>query len=99
LPYHVTAGNAVNMKTITEQQDDGPGMIALSVWLARMGRSDTTGWRWARNGWIHPINISGKNYINQDDRVQFEARAARGEFAKKPSGAAKEKSNSVVSSN
>ena len=74
-------------------------MMALSVWLARMGRSDTTGWRWARNGWIHPINISGKNYITQDDRAQFEARAAQGEFAKKPSGAAKGNNSSTILEN
>ncbi len=65
-----------------------PGPIALSAWLKQIGRSDTTGWRWAQNGWIHPLNISGRPYVTRQDIEQFERRAAAGEFARRPSGAA-----------
>ena len=99
MPYLFIARIDMNKHTDTNQLDNETGMIALSVWLARMGRSDTTGWRWAKNGWIHPINISGKNYIDRQDRTQFEERAARGEFAKAPRGAAKTKGKSAAHQN
>ena len=72
------------------------GLIALSAWLKTLGRSDTTGWRWAKAGWIHPINISGRPYLSHEDILQFEARARKGEFAKPPRGAAAQSRKEVV---
>lgn len=65
-----------------------PGLIALSAWLKQIGRSDTTGWRWVKAGWLHPINIAGRPYLTAEDITQFQQRAAAGEFAKPPRGAA-----------
>ncbi len=63
-------------------------IIAFSKWQRKMGVSDTTGWRWAKKGWLHPINISGKLYLTAADQEQFLERVKRGEFAKPPHGAA-----------
>jgi hypothetical protein len=47
-------------------------------------------------GWLHPINISGRQYLTAEDIEQFRRRAAAGEFAKLPSGAARKSSNPNV---
>jgi len=65
------------------------GVTAFSAWLKQVGRSDTTGWRWVRDGWLTPLNISGKLYLTAQDIAQFEARARNGEFRKAPAGAAR----------
>jgi hypothetical protein len=50
--------------------------------------SDTTGWRWAKAGWLHPINIGGRPHLKREDIQAFLQRAERGEFARAPRGAA-----------
>lgn len=52
------------------------------------GVSDVTLWRWRRRGWIKTVNISGKNYVDLDSLVEFDRRAAAGEFSQAPAGAA-----------
>ena len=79
------------MKTKIQNSEQLDGILALRVWTAHKGVSDTTVWRWRSQGWLHPINICGKLYLTQEDRTQFEDRAVRGEFAKAPGGAAKAK--------
>ena len=71
------------------QNGETPELISLSKWLRDIGRSDTTGWRWCQAGWLHPLNIAGRPYLNREDIQQFQARAALGEFAKAPVGAAR----------
>jgi hypothetical protein len=66
-----------------------PAIISLSKWLRDMGRSDTTGWRWCRAGWLHPINIAGRPYLTREDIQRFQTRATAGEFFKAPAGAAR----------
>jgi hypothetical protein len=45
--------------------------------------SRTSIWRWARAGWLSPINIAGCLYLTGDDLEKFVQRARAGEFAKK----------------
>jgi len=52
------------------------------------GISDVTLWRWGKRGWIKIINICGRPYIDLASLAEFDRRAATGEFAKKPAGAA-----------
>lgn len=68
-------------------KNETQGMVAMNAWLDRLGRSGVTGWRWAKAGLIHPINIFGKLYLTAEDITQFEARAAKGEFARRNPGA------------
>jgi hypothetical protein len=62
-------------------------MVALRKWAREIGVSDTTAWRWAKAGLIHPVNIYGKLYLTQQDLEQFAARANAGEFSQSPAGA------------
>ena len=62
--------------------ENKPEIIAFDYWLSLLGRSKVTGWRWRRDGWIKTINIAGRLYIQRDEIDRFNARAARGEFAK-----------------
>lgn len=63
-------------------------LVPMIEWLKKMGRSDTTGWRWMKKGWLHPINIANHNYLTTEDIERFMARGKAGEFAQKPHGAA-----------
>jgi hypothetical protein len=81
---------------ITDHFDQRDGLIALSAWLKQIGRSATTGWRWTKAGWLHPINIAGRPYLSADDIAQFVARARSGELARPPAGAARESSHARI---
>lgn len=61
-------------------------VVALKKWARDIGISDTTAWRWAKAGLIHPINIYGKLYLAQSDILQFLARAESGEFFRESPG-------------
>jgi hypothetical protein len=69
-------------------QNSTLGLISLSAWLKQIGRSDTTGWRWVKAGWLHPLNIAGRPYLTAEDIRQFQERATTGEFSQQPHGAA-----------
>ena len=48
-----------------------------------MGRSESTGDRWVRNGWIaKPLNIGGIRYSTRKSIDEFLRRATAGEFAR-----------------
>ena len=72
----------------TPSIDFNTPFVAYRKWLFESGISDTTGWRWVKKGWLHPINIAGRLYLTKEDIAAFQARAERGEFAKRPTGAA-----------
>lgn len=59
-----------------------PDIVAFDRWISSLGRSQITGWRWRRRGWIETVNIAGRLYVQRDEIDRFNARAARGEFAK-----------------
>jgi len=65
-------------------------IVSLSSWLRSVGRSKTWGWRLTKRGWLHPVNICGRPYLTAADLKQFYERAANGEFAAPPAGAAGE---------
>lgn len=65
-------------------------IIPLTKWAKQIGRSDTTVWRWAKKGWINPINIAGKPYLTKEDIGKFIERAKAGEFSQNPHGVAAE---------
>jgi len=57
-------------------------LIPFREFLESMGRSESTGWRWRRDGMLRVLNIAGKNYITLDEIERFERRAENGEFVK-----------------
>lgn len=63
------------------------GMVAFNKWLADMGRTAITGYRWRKAGMIHPINICGKLYVTPEEQHRFQKRSEAGEFAQAPKGA------------
>lgn len=65
-----------------------PPLIAYRSWISEIGVSSTTGWRWIKNGWIHPINIAGRLYVTGEEIENFRLRANAGEFARPATGAA-----------
>jgi hypothetical protein len=50
-------------------------------WLADIGISRTTGWRWRKAGLISTVSITGRLYLLQEQIEEFARRAAAGEFA------------------
>ena len=63
-----------------------PELVAFEKFLAELGRSRTTGWRWRKLGWLETLEIAGRHYITAQAVEKFIARAATGEFSKKIQG-------------
>jgi predicted site-specific integrase-resolvase len=60
-----------------------PGaVVSLNKWLASIGVSSCTAWRWRRKGWLKTVNICGRQYLTQEAVEEFQRRAISGEFAK-----------------
>ena len=57
-------------------------LIPFESWLASIGKTPATGWRWRQRGWIEVVNICGRIYVSRTEIVKFETRAAAGEFSK-----------------
>jgi hypothetical protein len=58
------------------------------------GVSDVTIWRRVKAGLLTTVNISGRPYITNESLAAFYRRAAAGEFAKPPAGAARRSAES-----
>ena len=56
--------------------------MALEQFLAQMGVTAATGWRWRQNGELRTCNIHGRLYVLPEAVEEFNRRAAAGEFAK-----------------
>lgn len=65
--------------------------IPLQRFAAAIGRSAPTLWRYRKRGWLHTINIAGRPYVLPADALEFERRAAAGEFSRPPHGAARKR--------
>jgi hypothetical protein len=59
----------------------GPAIIALNHWLASVGVTAVTAWRWRKLGWLKTTNIAGRVYLTQAAIDEFTRRAEAGEFA------------------
>jgi hypothetical protein len=57
-------------------------LVSYFGWLATLGKTRTTGWRWRKAGLIETVNIFGKLYVTRDEISRFEQRALAGEFYK-----------------
>jgi hypothetical protein len=57
-------------------------IVLFGLFLESLGVTPPTGWRWRKRGWISTINIAGRVYVSRQAIVEFERRAAAGEFAK-----------------
>jgi hypothetical protein len=57
-------------------------VISLNRWLAQVGVTPLTGWRWRKRGWLKTVNIAGRVYLTQEAIDEFHGRAVAGEFAR-----------------
>lgn len=74
--------------THPEASSCATGLRAATAVCRERAISDVTLWRWRKRGWIKTVNICGKCYVDLAELARFDSRAARGEFAKAPRGAA-----------
>jgi predicted site-specific integrase-resolvase len=66
-----------------ESSSNGSGtLVALNTWLAQVGVTPITAWRWRRKGWLKTVNIQGRVYLTEAAIADFQKRAEAGEFAK-----------------
>jgi predicted site-specific integrase-resolvase len=56
-------------------------IVSLQQWLADVGVTACTAWRWRKKGWLKTINICGRQYLTQEAIDEFTRRASAGEFA------------------
>jgi len=64
-----------------EQRISSPAVVSLSKWLAQVGVTQITAWRWRRKGWLKTVNIAGRQYLTQEAIDEFHRRVVAGEFA------------------
>lgn len=62
-------------------QNEPPQLYDFGRWLASMGKTPITGWRWRQRGIVKTLNIFGRVYISQEEAENFVRRAQAGEFA------------------
>ena len=58
--------------------------MSLRMFTKQAGISDTTAWRWRRNGWLVTVNIAGRPYLTDKALGDFLRRVEAGEFAQQP---------------
>jgi hypothetical protein len=56
-------------------------VVSLNKWLAEVGVTPITAWRWRKRGWLKTVNIAGRQYLTQAAIDEFHRRAVAGEFA------------------
>jgi len=56
-------------------------VVSLTKWLAEVGVTQITAWRWRRRGWLKTVNIAGRQYLTQEAIDEFHRRAVAGEFS------------------
>ena len=61
---------------------DPEPMMSLDKFLEQTGLSNTTVWRYRKQGILNTVNIYGRQYILRSEIARFNARAASGEFAR-----------------
>jgi hypothetical protein len=77
----------VNDSTVNGLDSGDAGGMEYSLWLAKVGLSRPTGYRYRRDRKVVTINIEGREFITTEEITRFWQRARAGEFAKKPRGA------------
>jgi hypothetical protein len=71
------------MKNNTAESYATAGTLSsFDVFLERLNKTRTTGWRWRRDGVIQTVNVFGKLYVTEAEIARFESRAMSGEFHK-----------------
>jgi hypothetical protein len=67
--------------------DPDAGGMEFALWLAKLGLSRPTGYRYRRDGKVTTHNVEGREFILTGEIHRFWTRVRAGEFAKKPRGA------------
>jgi hypothetical protein len=57
-------------------------LVAYDRWLAEIGISACSGWRFRKRGAIQTVSLYGRLYVSRAAIAEFERRAAAGEFAR-----------------
>ena|SRR5438128_9476102 len=60
----------------------GRPIISLRKFCQQAGISNSTAWRWRKNGWLVTVNIYGRQYVTDKALAEFLRRAQAGEFAR-----------------
>ncbi len=55
--------------------------LSLDQFILQSGLSSATCWRYRKRGWLKTVVISNRHYVTREAIAEFNARAARGEFA------------------
>ena len=51
--------------------------VSLDKFLAEMGLSPVSGWRFRKRGWIRTVNIAGRHYVPHESIVEFNERGKK----------------------
>ena len=57
-------------------------LIPFEEWLASLGRSKVSGWRYRKKQMVTTVNLMGRVFVSRQEIARFEQRAMAGEFAR-----------------
>ena len=77
----------------THETQSVSNLVSFDNWLADLGKTRVTGYRWRKAGLVSIVNIHGRSYITREAIAAFERRAISGEFAKVHSKPTREKAS------
>ena len=66
------------MQKVCIDSSSAGAVISLSKWLAEVGITPITAWRWRKRGWLKTVNIAGRQYLTQEAIDEFYRRADMG---------------------
>lgn len=72
----------MQVHNISNSGENKPLLRSLQAFIAGVGISPVTAWRFEKRGWLKTVNIAGRRYITAEAEAEFASRAAAGEFAK-----------------
>lgn len=61
-------------------------LVPFDDWLASLGRSKVSGWRYRKRHMINTVSLMGRLFVSRRAIAEFERRAKAGEFAHAPKG-------------
>jgi hypothetical protein len=69
------------MENVKNNFQSRSAVVSLTRWLAEVGVTPITAWRWRKKGWLKTVNIAGRQYLTQEAIEEFHRRAVAGEFS------------------
>ena len=66
----------------TQETQSASNLVSYDNWLADLGKTRITGYRWRKAGLVNIVNIFGRLYVTREEIAAFEKKAMAGDFSR-----------------